>query len=94
MLDPSGLITYVNRAGGELIGMAAHELVGRSLIEFIKPEDASLARDMFDQSVDGPALGILRVRRGGDVVSMTCSASVWRMSFGICRCGACCCMAT
>ena len=33
MLEPSGLITYVNRAGGELIGMAAHELVGRSLIE-------------------------------------------------------------
>jgi diguanylate cyclase (GGDEF)-like protein/PAS domain S-box-containing protein len=68
MLDPSGLITYVNRAGGELIGMAAHELVGRSLIDLIEPEDASLAREMFEHSVDGPALGLLRVRRGGDSV--------------------------
>ena len=81
MLDPSGLITYVNRAGGELIGMAAHELVGRSLIEFIEPEDASLARDMFEHSVDGPALGLLRVRRGGDSVIWV-EASVTRLVDG------------
>ena len=81
MLDPSGLITYVNRAGGELIGMAAHELVGRSLIEFIEPEDASVARDMFEHSVDGPALGLLRLRRVGDSV-ISVEASVTRLVDG------------
>jgi diguanylate cyclase (GGDEF)-like protein/PAS domain S-box-containing protein len=68
MLDPAGLITYVNRAGGELLGVPASELVGRTLIEFIEPEDAGLARGLFADDVDSPALGLVRVRRGGDSV--------------------------
>ncbi|MEY2416776.1 MAG: hypothetical protein QOH53_2110, partial [Ilumatobacteraceae bacterium] len=81
MLDSAGLITYVNRAGGELIGLATHELIGRSLIEFIEPDDTSLARDMFEHSVDGPALGLLRVRRDGDSVIWV-EASVTRLVDG------------
>jgi diguanylate cyclase (GGDEF)-like protein/PAS domain S-box-containing protein len=81
MLDPQGLITYVNRAGGELLGVPAPELVGRTLIEFIEPEDASLALDLFEKNLGAPALGLVRVRRHGDSVIWV-EASVTRLVDG------------
>ncbi len=76
MLDREGLITYVNRAGGELLGMTPAELVGRTLVEFIEPDDVGLARDLFTTDVDGPALGLVRVRRtGGSVIWVEASVT-------------------
>ncbi|MDQ1424796.1 MAG: hypothetical protein QOD72_2294, partial [Acidimicrobiaceae bacterium] len=68
MLDPDGLISYVNRAGGELMGVPVSQLVGRSPIEFIEPDDLDLAHELFAPDADGPTLGLVRVRRSDDAV--------------------------
>lgn len=68
MLDAGGVITYVNRAAGDLVGVAPSELIGRAFLEVVEPDDLGLAHELFERSIDGPALGLLRARRSDELV--------------------------
>jgi diguanylate cyclase (GGDEF)-like protein/PAS domain S-box-containing protein len=68
MLNASGVITYINRAGGDLVGAVPSELIGRAFLELVEPDDTGLAHELLQRSVDGPALGLLRARRSDELV--------------------------
>ncbi|MGA2238964.1 MAG: PAS domain S-box protein [Candidatus Bathyarchaeia archaeon] len=47
--DPIGRLTYVNKALADLLGYSAKELLGRSFVDFLRPEDKDRVMSMFPQ---------------------------------------------
>jgi PAS domain S-box-containing protein len=48
-----GVHRYSNRAIHDLLGYAPEEIIGRSVFDFMHPEDASVGRDQMEQAIAG-----------------------------------------
>lgn len=55
-VDLSGLFTYANPCTGDLLGLPAERLTGRSCLEFVKDEDRASAKAYFDRVRAGETL--------------------------------------
>jgi len=76
VLDEKGVFTYQGPSTERVLGYAPHEMVGRSVDEFILPEDAGAARDAIKHALANPdatAHAELRLRhRDGSWHIMEC----------------------
>lgn len=85
VLDAATVITWTNTAGAELVGLTREAMLGRSMAEFVHPEDLVRAAEVLGLASEGvfnelpitPAL--YRVRDGaGNWVSVEVNASLPR----------------
>jgi PAS domain S-box-containing protein len=78
VLQKEGLITMANPAALRLFGASAEEkLKGRSILEFIHPDDLCIARDRIERATAHPLPDRaveLRVRRGEEIVRVSVHA--------------------
>jgi PAS domain S-box-containing protein len=59
-----GTVEYVNPPMAQLVGTAAGSLLGRAVFDFVFPEDAAHALDLFQRALAGEKLNIeIRLRR-------------------------------
>ncbi len=56
LLDQDGVVVFVNRPGAEIAGMKREEVVGRSYLEFIPPEERAPMAEEFGRLMAGGAI--------------------------------------
>ncbi len=54
VVDTEGVIRYESPAVERLLGYKPHEMVGRSVFEFVHPEDLDRVRDVFGRAMEDP----------------------------------------
>src|SRR6185436_14337407 len=64
VIDENGAIALENRAVERVTGYQTQERVGRSLFEFVHPEDAGRIRDAFDYARTNRKTPLLEFRAG------------------------------
>jgi diguanylate cyclase (GGDEF)-like protein len=87
IIDSIGTALWASRSVDELLGIAAHDLVGRSMLDFVAPASIDAATDALASAVDdqerrGPVAAawegvgpVLEMRRA-DGVTISCSIAV------------------
>ncbi|PYQ28994.1 MAG: hypothetical protein DMF56_11965 [Acidobacteria bacterium] len=78
LLDANTHFSFTGSSTHHLIGYDEHELIGRSIFEFVHPRDVTVARQVFDEILTSPnkeAHGELRFRHKN-------GAWVWLEGFG------------
>jgi len=55
VVDPAGIVVYVNLAGERYLGVAREESLGRSLFDFVHPDDRERLRSAFERWGPGDA---------------------------------------
>lgn len=76
VLDPSGTVTFANRAAAALSGMGEEELIGTQLTEMLQPRSAceAVERTLEDGALRRGAHASLRVADAADI-AVECTAS-------------------
>jgi diguanylate cyclase (GGDEF)-like protein/PAS domain S-box-containing protein len=65
-LDTKGIITSVNKTEAKMLGYEPQEMIGKSIFDFILPEQQAEAQKRFQQKLSGK-----RVRKAGDRTYIT-----------------------
>ena len=55
MVDPEGMTTLVNRQMAEMLGYTPEEMLGRSIYDFVFPEDLARTRENYAKCLANPA---------------------------------------
>ena len=67
LLDGEGRTTFVNSKTAEMLGVAAPDMLGRGLVDFVDPVDAARVATRIEHWVEGPVAGEeFRFRRSDD----------------------------
>ncbi|HEV7958990.1 MAG TPA: PAS domain S-box protein, partial [Acidimicrobiales bacterium] len=67
IVDPDSSLRYVNAAGARFFAIGPDELVGRTLISYVHPEDRDrVAHELAEIAGDGPEAGFTQFRIRGD----------------------------